>query len=133
MIWRDIPPFIDGRAELYGEKLVLTYFNAVEGKKIDELFKMLDEYGIEATLLVAGSPAALILDQAQGWQRLYADENAVVHVRTAAADATPAKMLAPFARPQKLTARLSHRQTFRTEPKFNSPSAIRRTVPRSCR
>jgi hypothetical protein len=100
MIWRDIPPFIDGRAELYGEKLVLTYFNAVEGKKIDELFKMLDEYGIEATLLVAGSPAALILDQAQGWQRLYADENAVVHVRTAAADATPAKMLAPFARPQ---------------------------------
>jgi hypothetical protein len=99
MISRDIPPFIDGRAELYGEKFVMTYFNAVEGRKVDDLFKMLDEYHIEATLLVADSPAALILDHAQGWQRLYADDGAVAHIRTTPAAGTPTKQLAPAGRP----------------------------------
>jgi hypothetical protein len=88
MISRDIPPFIDGRAELYGEKFVMTYFNAVEGRRIDDLLGMLDEYHIEATLLASDSPAARILDHTPGWQKLYADDVAVVHMRTAPA-ATP--------------------------------------------
>jgi hypothetical protein len=94
MISRDVPPFIDGRAELYGEKFVMTYFNAVEGRRVDDLLKMLDEYHLEATLLVADSPAVVILDHAQGWQRLYADDNAVAHVRTTTAAATPTRTLA---------------------------------------
>lgn len=85
MISRDIPPFIDGRAELYGEKFVMTYFRAVEGRRIDDLVGMLDEYHIEATLLAPDSPAARILDRTPGWQRLYSDDVAVVHIRTAPA------------------------------------------------
>lgn len=87
MISRDIPPFIDGRAELYGEKFVMTYFNAVEGRRIDELVGMLDEYHMEATLLAPDSPAARILDRTPGWQKLYADDVAVVHIRTTPASA----------------------------------------------
>jgi hypothetical protein len=82
MIARDMPPFIDGRAELYGEKLVMEYFNAMEGRRVDDLLRMLDEYRIDATLLAPESPAARLLDHMQGWKRLYADDTAVIHVRT---------------------------------------------------
>lgn len=82
MIDRDMPPFIDGRAELYGETLVMDYFKAVEGRRVDTLLRLLDEYHIDATLLAPDSPAALLLDHMQGWKRLYADDIAVIHVRT---------------------------------------------------
>ena len=82
LIARDIKPFIDGRAELYGEKFVMNFFHAVEGRKVDDLLRMLEDFRIEATLLAANSPAAQVLNHVQGWKRLYADEIAVVHVRT---------------------------------------------------
>jgi hypothetical protein len=82
LIASDVPPFIDGRAELYGEKFVMDFFNAVDARKVDTLLRMLDEYRIDATLLVAASPAAQVLDHAQGWKRLYADDTAIIHVRT---------------------------------------------------
>jgi len=97
MIARDMPPFIDGRAELYGEKLVMTYFNAIEGRRMDDLLRMLDEYRMEATLLVPASPAALLMDHAPGWIKLYADDVAVIHVRgePSAQPATPTASYAP--------------------------------------
>jgi hypothetical protein len=34
-------------------------------------------------LLTPSTPATKLLDHLDGWQRVYADDNAVVHVRTA--------------------------------------------------
>ena len=85
LIARGVPTFIDGRAELYGEKYVLNYFDAVAARDIDHLTALLDENGIDATLLPPQLPAARLLDRMSGWQRLYADDLAVVHVRTAVA------------------------------------------------
>ncbi|WBL77530.1 hypothetical protein I3J27_31635 [Bradyrhizobium xenonodulans] len=81
LISRDIPVFVDGRAELYGEKFVMDFFKATEGKKPELLPRLLDEYKIDATLLVADAPGPQILDQLKGWKRAYADDIAVVHVR----------------------------------------------------
>jgi hypothetical protein len=81
LIARDIPIFIDGRAELYGEQFVMDFFNAIEAKKLDNLTRLLEDYRIDATLLVTGSPAAQVLDHFKGWKRLYADDIAVIHVR----------------------------------------------------
>jgi hypothetical protein len=81
LISRDVPPFIDGRAELYGEKFVVSYFHAVDGRNVDQLLRLLDTFQIDATLLAPSSPAAQILDHIAGWQRLYADDIAVIHVR----------------------------------------------------
>jgi hypothetical protein len=86
LIDRDIPTFIDGRAELYGKPFVIRFFNAVEGRKLDELLRLLDEFQIDATLLVPWLPAAQMLDHIEGWRKFYADDGAVVHVRT---DRTP--------------------------------------------
>ncbi|OAF08397.1 hypothetical protein AYJ54_14980 [Bradyrhizobium centrolobii] len=81
LISRDIPVFVDGRAELYGEKFVMDFFKAVEVKKLDNLTRLLDQYKIDATLMVADAPAAQVLDHIRGWKRLYADDIAVIHVR----------------------------------------------------
>ena len=86
LIARDVPPFIDGRAELYGEKFVVSYFDAVKGRNVDELLRLLEAFQIDATLLAPSSPAAQILDHIAGWRRLYADDTAVIHVRAPAAD-----------------------------------------------
>lgn len=93
LIARDIPVFIDGRAELYGEKFVMDFFSATEAKKLDNLTRLLDDYRIDATLLTTGLPAAQVLDHLKGWKRLYADDIAVIHVRvdrnSSAAPGTP--------------------------------------------
>ncbi|MDB5504984.1 MAG: hypothetical protein JWR89_4886 [Tardiphaga sp.] len=83
LIAMGVPTFIDGRAELYGEQFVLDYFDAIEGRKVDELLRLLDGFQIDATLLAPASPAAQFLDHLNGWQRLYADDIAVIHIRRA--------------------------------------------------
>lgn len=85
LISRDIPVYVDGRAELYGEKFVMDFFKATEGKKPALLPRLLDEAKIDATILVADGPGPQILDQLKGWKRIYADDIAVVHVREKAA------------------------------------------------
>ena len=87
LISRDIPVFIDGRAELYGETFAMDVFKAVELKKLDTLTRLLDAYKIDATLMVADAPAAQVLDHIKGWKRLYADNIAVIHVRTGGTEA----------------------------------------------
>jgi hypothetical protein len=82
LVSRDIKAFIDGRAELYGAQFVQDYFNAIEARNLGELLSLLDRYQIDATLLNATSPAGYALDQVKGWQRLYKDDTAVIHVRT---------------------------------------------------
>ncbi|WP_441238424.1 hypothetical protein [Bradyrhizobium sp. 930_D9_N1_4] len=88
LISRDIPVYVDGRAELYGEKFVMDFFKATEGKKPELLPRLLDAHKIDATILVADAPGPQILDQLKGWKRIYTDDIAVVHVREKADGAT---------------------------------------------
>lgn len=81
LIVRGIRPFVDGRSELYGEKFLTDHFAAEDGRNLDGLLRILDDNGIDATLLTAASPAAQILNHIPGWKRIYADGIAVVHVR----------------------------------------------------
>jgi hypothetical protein len=48
----------------------------------DELPKLLDQNRIAWTLISPERPAVLLLDHLSGWRRLYANDVAVVHVRT---------------------------------------------------
>jgi hypothetical protein len=84
LIFEGIPPFIDGRAELYGDEFVKRYVQAMLLDN-DELPRLLDQNSIAWTLIAPERPAALLLDHLPGWRRLYADDIAVVHVRTGAA------------------------------------------------
>jgi hypothetical protein len=81
LIYEGIPPFIDGRAELYGDEFIKRYVRAMLLDS-NELPKLLDQNGISWTLIAPERPAALLLDHLPGWRRLYDDDVAVVHVRT---------------------------------------------------
>jgi hypothetical protein len=81
LIWRHFPVFIDGRAELYGESFEMAYYRALQLKDVDGFLDLLKRYDIDAVLLTPATPAAGLLDHLDGWQRIYADDNAVVHVR----------------------------------------------------
>ncbi|MBB5048909.1 hypothetical protein HNR60_003680 [Rhodopseudomonas rhenobacensis] len=76
-----VKPFIDGRAELYGEKFVVAHHRAVAMRDPDLLPRLLDDYRIDATLLAPSSPAVKLLDRLPEWQRVYSDAVAVVHAR----------------------------------------------------
>jgi hypothetical protein len=81
LIWRDIPVFLDGRAELYGEKFVMDYYHALFLEDVNVLLRILKDDQIDAVLLRPDTPASLLLDHLDGWKRVYADQDAVVHVR----------------------------------------------------
>jgi hypothetical protein len=81
LIWRQMPVFIDGRAELYGEKFTMAYYNAVELKDIGRFLGLLEEYDIDGLLLQPGMPAVGLLDALGAWRRVYADETAILYVR----------------------------------------------------
>jgi hypothetical protein len=81
LIWRGIPVFIDGRAELYGEDFSIKYYRATFLKDVNLLFDVLKSYDIDAVLLNPDTPAAVLLDHVDGWQRVYADKSSVLHVR----------------------------------------------------
>jgi hypothetical protein len=81
LIANGVAPFIDGRTELYGEKFFVDH-NAASGLlEPENLFRLLDQYKIEATLMRTQSAATKLLDHIDGWQKVYADDIATIHVR----------------------------------------------------
>jgi hypothetical protein len=81
LIYQGLAPFIDGRTELYGGAFTARHHNAVTLANLPDFLSLLDEYKIGATLLAPERPAVALLDRLPGWERLYADSVAVVHVR----------------------------------------------------
>ena len=81
LIANGVAPFIDGRTELYGEKFFVDH-NAASGlMEPDNLFRLLEQYNIEATLLRTQSAATKLLDHVDGWQKIYSDDIATIHLR----------------------------------------------------
>jgi hypothetical protein len=83
LIFQGIPTFIDARAEFYGPAFLTRYLRAVSLDDAADFVRLLDEYRIDATLLFPSTRAVGLLDQLPGWERAYADDVAVVHVRRA--------------------------------------------------
>jgi hypothetical protein len=85
LIYRGVDTFIDGRTELFGEKFFVDH-NAASGlMQPENLFRLLDQYRIEATLLRTQSAATKLLDHLDGWQKIYSDDIATIHLRKAGA------------------------------------------------
>lgn len=80
LIFNDMAPFIDGRAELYGQDFLRQYGRLAAGDS-KTLNKVLQQYRITWSLLSPGSPAVTALDHTPGWRRIYADKTAVLHIR----------------------------------------------------
>jgi hypothetical protein len=93
-----VAPFIDGRTELYGEKFFVDH-NAASGLMKPEIFfRLLEEYKIEATLMRTQSAANILLDHMDGWQKVYTDDIATIHVRRSGALHSAEPAVSPVAR-----------------------------------
>ena len=74
-------PFIDGRAELFGDAF-LHDFLELPGLNDDRLRQAVDRYGIGWAVLAVQDPLIARFDAMPGWRRQHADHTAIVFVRT---------------------------------------------------
>jgi len=82
LIAQGVKPFIDGRTELYGADFFLRHDAAVNLKNVGVFYDLMSGRDIDVTMLAPSAPAAGLLDRMPEWQRVYADDIAVVHART---------------------------------------------------
>jgi hypothetical protein len=85
LIYRGVDTFIDGRTELFGETFFVDHNNASGLAEPENLFRLLEQYKIDATFLRTQSAATKLLDHMDGWEKVYSDDLATIHVRKAGA------------------------------------------------
>ncbi|MGL4263374.1 MAG: hypothetical protein ACRCTX_17310 [Afipia sp.] len=95
LISQGVAPYIDGRTELYGEKFVVEHSAARGLRNPASFFELLEKHKIDATLLRRKTPGAQLLDQIDGWRKVFADDDVVVHVRDANARHTAGPEIKP--------------------------------------
>ena len=79
LIWNGVRPFIDSRADLYGDAFLSNYAALASPDK-DALASTLAYYHVRWTIFRADAPVVKLLDAMPGWHRFYGDNVAVVHV-----------------------------------------------------
>lgn len=79
LIWNGIKPFVDSRADLYGDIFLGNYAAITEPDK-DALAATLAFYHVRWTIFRRGQPVVKLLDSTPGWRRFYADKLAVIHI-----------------------------------------------------
>lgn len=80
LIWSGIPPWIDSRADMYGDEGMFAYARLIS-PDANYLEATLARDRIGWTIFAPGEPLVRVLDAMPGWRRLHADEVAVVHIR----------------------------------------------------
>lgn len=82
LILNGIAPFIDGRADMYGDAFTFRS-RAIEDGDAAAFRRAVDRWGIAWTILYPGTRLVKVLDRDPDWHRIYADEWAVIHVHRA--------------------------------------------------
>lgn len=82
LIYRDIPVLVDGRADLYDQKIMGSYVDAMIDGKANAFDQMIGRHQLTWALLTPDSPGLTYFDHQAGWRRYYADQFAVVYFKT---------------------------------------------------
>lgn len=80
LILNGIAPYIDGRADMYGDDFTLDHHRIMEGD-LAAFDRTRRRWKLQWTILRPEAPLTKLLDRDSQWRRLYADRYAVVHVR----------------------------------------------------
>lgn len=80
LIFQGVRPFIDSRADLYGDAFLARY-RRITWPERDALDRALTEYGIAWTIFPSGERIVPLLDQVPHWRRLIEVDGVVIHVR----------------------------------------------------
>ena len=88
LIFNGVRPFIDGRADMYGDKFVGEYAEMMRPSR-ERIVETIERRGIEWAMLDAGSPARAVMEALPGWRLLYADKVAAAYSRAGAVEEVP--------------------------------------------
>jgi hypothetical protein len=99
LIFEGVKPFIDGRADMYGDAFTLNAF-AIENGDAARFADAVRRYNIAWTIEPPSRAIVALLDRTPGWKRIYADRYAVVHERIA--PTTPSAPATTEARPSSV-------------------------------
>lgn len=80
LIWRKLPVFIDGRADVYGDDFLFYYLQTYNLGS--DWQAPLDDFDVEYILMERNSPLTNLLDVHDNWEEIYADEIAQIFVRS---------------------------------------------------
>jgi hypothetical protein len=80
LIWRGLPVFVDGRADVYGDDFLFYYRRAFDATPRWQ--DPLKEYDVECVLMEGGSPLGVVLVASGRWSLIYEDEQAQLFRRT---------------------------------------------------
>ena len=81
LILAGIRPYIDGRADMYGDDFLRDYVDIVNHGDVEQFDQAVERYGIRWTMLPPKSPLVETLDASPAWRRIHSDEHGVIHVR----------------------------------------------------
>ncbi|MEM7331456.1 MAG: hypothetical protein AAF490_05120 [Chloroflexota bacterium] len=79
LIWRDIPVFVDGRADVYGDPFLFEYREAFDASLTWE--EPLDNYNVDYVIMERGSPLNTLLELHPNWESVYLDDIAQIYSR----------------------------------------------------
>jgi len=83
LILAGVRPYIDGRADMYGDDFLDRYIRITNGN-FTEFDAVARQYGIAWTMVPPQSLLARELDRRTDWKRVYADKIGAIHVRIGA-------------------------------------------------
>lgn len=79
LIWRGLPVFVDGRADVYGDEFLFNYRRTFD--VTPEWPEPLAQYGVDYVLMERGSPLTVLLTASDEWREIYADDLAQLFAR----------------------------------------------------
>lgn len=82
LIFKGVRPFIDGRADMYGDAFI-TQFLAINRGDVAAFDRAMKARRFRWTIVSSDSPLIAVLDAKPGWRRIHTDPYAVVHAYSA--------------------------------------------------
>jgi hypothetical protein len=79
MIWRGLPVFIDGRADVYGDEFIHRYRQTLALSS--QWSEPLDDFDVSYVIMERSSSLATLLNSNESWRQTYMDHVATVFVR----------------------------------------------------
>jgi hypothetical protein len=80
LIFEGVKPYVDGRADLFGDAFLADYARIARGER-EPLEAVLSQDHVAWTMFAPGQGAVATMDAEPGWRRVYADRLVVVHAR----------------------------------------------------
>ncbi|MEI2613344.1 MAG: hypothetical protein V9G20_32305 [Candidatus Promineifilaceae bacterium] len=79
LIWRGLPVFADGRADVYGDAFLFYYLQTYLARANWQ--EPLDTWDVDVVLMSQGTALTSLLTASPAWEQVYADDVAQIFVR----------------------------------------------------